>query len=73
MKIEEKSAYWVLLTYCPTEGAVWAYHENSLYMTKFPYLSILEPLPNEIWLANLYLLEPFTIFQLEVDDPVLAE
>ena len=46
------------------------YYENSLYMPKFPYLSILEPPSNQIYLANFYLLEPFTFFRLEVDDPV---
>ena len=32
----------------PIGGAVWSYYENSLYMPKFPYLSILEPPSNQI-------------------------
>ena len=32
----------------PIDGAMWPYYENSLHMPKFPYLSILEPLSNQI-------------------------
>ena len=32
----------------PIDGAVWSYYEKSLYLPKFPYLSILEPPSNQI-------------------------
>ena len=43
---------------------------RSNFITKFHYLSILEPPSNQIWLAYFCEFEPFTIFQLVVDDPV---
>jgi len=55
------------------DGDAWPYLENSKYMQKFPYLSILGPPSNKIQLANLYMLEPFIFFQLKVDDPVDSE
>ena len=32
----------------PLGGDAWPYYENSLYMPKFPYLSILEPPSNQL-------------------------